>query len=228
MPKTLIAEGKTTNEAIENGLKQLKVSKDQVEIKVVENEEKRSFFSILAPRVVKVEMIVKKEIKREKKENRTVEVNKKDIEKAEKNVRDFLNEFIKVLPSKQISFDTRIENEHINVELKGEDIHYLIGYRGETLNAIQNILKSIASKGLPSRIKIILDIYGYREKREKALKELAQKIEKTVIKTGKSVKLEPMSAYERKIIHEELQNSRKVETSSVGEEPYRKVIISLK
>ena len=228
MSEVHVFEGKTTNEAIENGLKQLKVNKKDVEIKVLENEDKRSFFSILAPRVVKIEMIIKKETKKEKKEPRTVEVNKKDIEKAEQNLKEFLVDFIKKLPSKNITFDTKIENEYINVELKGEDINYLIGYRGETLNAIQNILKSVASKGLPSRIKVIVDIYGYREKREKALRELADKLAKTVVKTGKTVKLEPMSAYERKVIHEKLQNHAKVITSSVGEEPYRKVVISLK
>ena len=228
MSEIHVFEGKTTNEAIENGLKKLKVTKKDVEIKVLDNEDKRSFFSILAPRVVKVEMIVKKEIKKEKKENKTVEVNEKDMEKAEQNLKEFLIEFTKKLPSKDITFDTKIENEYINVEIKGEDIIYLIGYRGETLNAVQNILKSVASKGLPNRIKVIVDIYGYREKREKALKELADKLAKTVVKTGKTVKLEPMSAYERKIIHEKLQNHAKVVTSSVGEEPYRKVVISLK
>ena len=228
MSEVHVFEGKTTNEAIENGLKKLRVTKKDVEIKVLENEDKRSFFSILAPRVVKVEMIVKKEIKKEKKEPKIVEVNEKDMEKAEQNLKQFLEDFTKKLPSKDITFDTKIENEYINVELKGKDINYLIGYRGETLNAVQNILKSVASKGLPSRVKVVVDIYGYREKREKALKELADKLAKTVVKTGKTVKLEPMSAYERKIIHEKLQNHVKVVTSSVGEEPYRKVVISLK
>ena len=72
MENTIIAEGKTTNEAIENGLKQLKVSKDRVEIKVLENEDKRSFFSILAPRVVRVELKLKEDTKREVKEKKEI------------------------------------------------------------------------------------------------------------------------------------------------------------
>lgn len=228
MSETHIFEGKTTNEAIENGLKKLRLTKKDVEIKVLENEDKRSFFSILTPRVVKVEISVKKDVKKEKKDTKKVEINKKDLEKAEQNIKDFLKNFTTNLPTQDITFDTKIENEYISVELKGEDINYLIGYRGETLNAMQNILKSVASKGLPNRIKVIVDIYGYREKREKALKELAEKLAKTVSRTGKTVKLEPMSAYERKIIHEKLQDNEKVVTSSVGEEPYRKVVISLK
>ena len=75
---------------------------------------------------------------------------------------------------------------------------------------------------------MILDIGGYREKREKTLEELAVKISKTVMKTGKSITLEPMTAYERKIIHSKLQENPKVETTSVGEEPHRRIVISLK
>jgi spoIIIJ-associated protein len=73
-----------------------------------------------------------------------------------------------------------------------------------------------------------LDIAGYKEKREKTLQDLAHKIEKTVIRTKKQLVLEPMTAYERKIIHTELQNSQQVKTLSRGEEPYRKVVVTLK
>ena len=77
-------------------------------------------------------------------------------------------------------------------------------------------------------MKIILNISGYREKRKKELENLAEKISYTVVKTRKSITLEPMTAYERKIIHSKLQDSSKVKTYSVGEEPYRKVVIALK
>ena len=73
-----------------------------------------------------------------------------------------------------------------------------------------------------------MDIEGYKSKREKALEDLAEKLAKTVVNTRKSVTLEPMQAYERKIIHSKLQDSNKVTTTSIGEEPYRKVVISLK
>ena len=78
------------------------------------------------------------------------------------------------------------------------------------------------------KVRIILDVSGYKEKRKKVLEELADKISKTVIKTGKRVTLEPMPAYERKIIHSRLQNNKKVTTESVGEEPHRKIIVELK
>ena len=93
---------------------------------------------------------------------------------------------------------------------------------------MQNILSSIAGKGINNRVKVILDIEGYKNKREKTLEDLAKKVANTVIKTRKPIKLEPMTAYERKIIHSKLQENDKVETNSVGEEPNRRIIISLK
>lgn len=230
MSKSIISEGKTTNEAIENGLKQLKVSKNMVDIKVLENEEKRSFFSILAPRVVKVELTVKEN----KQENRNHAENKKIIElseseqeKAKQNLKEFLKDFLPQLQEK-IEYEINCQKEQINVNISNENLGFLIGYRGETLYAFQNILSAIAGKGIDNKVRVILDIEGYKEKREKTLKELAQKVAKTVIKTKKSVTLEPMKAYERKIIHSELQNNERVETVSIGEEPRRRIVVSLK
>lgn len=235
MPNSIIAEGKTTNEAVENGLKKLKVNKNQVEIKVLESEDKRSFFSILAPRVVKVELTVKEDVKENKaeKNNDTIvkkelkEISSEDLEKAEKNLQAFFEELGKSLGTE---IDYKIEKNQygLNVDLHGENIGFLIGYRGETLYAFQSILSSIASKGLDLRVRLILDIEGYKAKREKTLEDLAQKIARTVVKTRREVTLEPMQAYERKIIHSALQNSTKVTTRSIGEEPRRRVVISLK
>ncbi len=229
MEKTIISEGKTTNEAIENGLKKLNVSKDRVDIKVLENEDKRSFFSILAPRVVKVEMTLKENFKKEEIERKIkeIELSKDEQQKAKENVEKFLEDFIKGLPE-GTTYNIKTSSQYIYVDIVNKDLGYLIGYRGETLYSLQNILSAIAGKGIENKVRVILDIEGYKEKREKTLEELAEKIAKTVIRTKKSVKLEPMQAYERKIIHSKLQKNPKVETSSVGEEPYRRVIVSLK
>ncbi len=229
MDKTIIAEGRTTNEAIENGLKQLRVSKDKVEIKVLENEEKRSFFSILAPRVVKVEMTLKEE-KTEKKEVKTkkiIELSEEEQEKAEKNVKTFMEEIIKELPE-NTTYAIHKDKTGLNVEISNENLGFLIGYRGETLYAFQSILSAIAGKDIDKKVRVILDIEGYKAKREKTLEELAEKVAKTVIRTRKPVKLEPMQAYERKIIHSKLQQNDKVQTESIGEEPNRRIVISLK
>lgn len=232
MAQSIISEGKTTNEAIDNGLKQLKVSKNMVDIRVIENEDKRSFFSILTPRIVKVELTVKEGS--EKKENKTniqkerVEkpVKETDIKQAKESLEQFLEQFMKKI-SDEATQTIKIEKDTIVVIIDGKDVGTLIGYRGETLYAFQNILSSVANRNTENRVRVLLDIAGYKEKREKTLEELADKLAKTVIKTGKSVTLEPMKPYERKIIHSKLQDNNKVSTHSIGEEPRRRVVISL-
>ena len=232
MENTIISEGKTTNEAIENGLKKLNVSKDRVEIKVLENEDKRSFFSILAPRIVKVEMKIKEpekkiENQQEVREKKKIILTTPEQEKAKENLKIFLDKFVLNLPE-GVSYEIKSDSSYINVNINSEKLGFLIGYRGETLYSLQNILSAIAGKGIENRVRVILDIEGYKAKREKTLEDLAEKVAKTVIRTKKPVKLEPMQAYERKIIHSKLQSNPKVETTSIGEEPYRKIVIKLK
>lgn len=234
MEEKFIFEGKTTTEAIEKGLKQLKLKKEDVEINILKDE-KRSFFSILEPRIVKVELIKKekKEVSPKKTENQSYKKEKKEmskqaIEKAEKNITDFLNKFLKSISEEELKFNISTDGYYITVEILGNNTNSLIGYRGETLNAMQTLLSSVANKEIDEKVRVILDVSGYKEKRKKVLEELADKISKTVIKTGKRITLEPMPAYERKIIHSRLQNNSKITTDSVGEEPHRKVVIELK
>ena len=125
------------------------------------------------------------------------------------------------------SYDVKIENFDILVNISGENINHLIGYRGETINAMQVLISSIANKKSSSKIKVFVDVAGYKERRIKTLEELAEKISKTVIRTGKAITLEPMTAYERKIIHTKLQENDKVKTFSKGEEPHRRLVVTL-
>ena len=226
--KTYIFEGKTTNEAIEIGLKQLNLPKSRVEIKVLENEDKRSFFSILTPRVVKVEIKIKDEKEEivKRKENKSVEISKEEIKEVKEKVEEFLKEFIKNLKEESIKYDIKEENNQILIDIDGNDVGFLIGYRGETLNSLQTIITNIANKS--GKVKVLVNVAGYRQKREKDLQVLAGKIASSVIKTKKKITLEPMSAFERKIIHTKLQENDKVKTYSIGEEPYRKVVVELK
>lgn len=228
MSENYIFEGKTTNEAIEKGLRSLKVSKNDVEIKVLE-EEKRSFFSILDKRVVKVEMKLKENLKiSDESQNEKRSTSPESLEKALKNVNNFLDKWLHTLSDEEISYESKINGEYIEIEIKGDKISHLIGYRGEVLNSIQIVLSSIAGKDITEKIRITLDIYGYKEKREKILIAFAEKEAKRVLKTKRSIALEPMSAYERKIIHTALQNHPNVATKSVGEGSNRKIIIYLK
>lgn len=233
MLKSIISEGKTTNEAIEKGLKQLNISRDMVDIKILENGEKRSFFNILVPRVVKVELTIKESEKFEEKvkrkneaikdENRNVDI--KDLERAKISIEEFLDNFLSNVSNKEFKYSIEIINQNIQINITGEDSGFLIGYRGDVLNSLQTILSSIANKNNDSKIRIILDIENYRNKRKETLENLAIKVAKTVAKTGKSITLEPMGAYERKIIHSKLQDNKYVKTHSIGEEPNRKVVI---
>lgn len=225
---TIISEGKTTNEAIENGLKQLNVSKKDVNIKVIE-EEKRSFFSILTPKVVKVELTVKEEKvrKSQKREQAEINLSEEDFKKAESNIKAFLDTFIKQV-KEELTYKIALKQGIVEVELQGKNAGFLIGYRGETLYAFQSLLTTIANKGVESRVFLRLDIENYKSKREKTLENLAKRTAETVIRTGKTITLEPMQAYERKIIHSFLQENPKVETRSIGQEPRRRIVISKK
>ena len=225
--KSIISEGRTTNEAIENGLKELKVSKSMVNIKVLEDHEKRSFFSILTPRVVKVELTLKETESPKNKEKVIIELSEKEQEMAEENIKKFMEDFIKNLPG-ETKYEIIKDKEYIKLSVNNEKLGFLIGYRGETLYALQNIISVIAGKGIENKVRVLLDIDNYKEKREKTLEELAQKVANTVMRTKKPIKLEPMQPYERKIIHSKLQKNERIDTTSVGEEPYRRIVISLK
>ncbi len=236
MPKSVITEGKTSTEAIEKGLKELNVSKNQVEIKILE-EKKKSFFSILDPHVVKVELTLKENAQEgkilEKKKNDDEKVNQKkkadqdDLESAKASIETFLNEFLTKI-SPEITYKIEIKEDVINVVVDGNESTKLIGYRGEALNSLQIILSTIANKNKDAGIKVILDIGNYKDTRKATLEELAGKLERTVMKSGKSVTLEPMTAYERKIIHTKLQNSEFVRTYSIGEDDRRRIVIAKK
>lgn len=234
MPKSVITEGRTSIEAIEKGLKELKASRNQVDVKILE-EKKKSFFSILDPHIVKVELTLKEEkvdtpFEKKKKEDVKQEkrlASQEGINVAREKIESFLSSFLAKI-SNEIIYEISEERDAIDVCIKGDAATKLIGYRGEALNSLQVILSTIANKDREQGIKVILDIGNYKETRKATLEELANKLEKTVIKTGKSVTLEPMTPYERKIIHTQLQDSEYVKTYSIGENDRRRVVISKK
>lgn len=223
MAKSIISEGKTTAEAIEKGLKDIGLPKDLVDIKVIE-ENKKSFFDILAPKVVKVEI---KEKEAKKPEEFEIETTEEELNEAKTVVEKFLNEFINELKNEAVC-KIEVKEKYLYVTINGENVGNLIGYRGEVLYALENILKAIANKNSENRVIVRLDIENYKEKRIKTLQELAERKAKVVEKTGKMITLEPMKAYERKIIHSFLQENPNVETRSIGQEPKRKIVISKK
>lgn len=223
MSKIIISEGKTTAEAIEKGLKEIGLPKELVDIKIIE-ENKKSFFDILAPKVVKVEL---KEKEAKKPEEFEIETTEEELEKAKNKIDKFLEEFVAKLNNGTM-YKSEIKDKCLYVSINGENVGNLIGYRGDALYALENILKTIANRNTENKVIVRLDIEGYKEKRIKTLQDLAGKKAKVVEKTGKVITLEPMKAYERKIIHSYLQDNPNVETRSIGEEPRRRIVISKK
>ena len=121
-----------------------------------------------------------------------------------------------------------IKDKCLYISINGENIGNLIGYRGETLYSIENILKAIANKKSENRVVVRLDIEDYKQKRVETLEEVARRKASIVERTGKMITLEPMKAYERKIIHSVLQDNPNVETRSIGQEPKRRIVITKK
>jgi len=230
MSETYIFEGNTTNEAIEKGLNELKVSKNQVEIKVLE-ENKRSFFSILAPRIVKVQFTLKSNVKtetrREKSVKKEIIISEEEIAAAKEFIDKFVKEFISKISADNVDYEIKYEEKILKIEFKGDSLKYLIGYRGEALNALENIINALL-KNNKFNLRATCNINNFRERRVIALNELADKVSKTVVRTGKKITLEPMPAYERKIIHTRLQDNDRVTTYSIGEGSRRRLTITLK
>lgn len=205
--KCIDSTGKNIEEAINNGLNQLKVSRDDVEVEVID-EGSKGFLNLIGTRPAKVKIKVKKDYV--------------------KDARQFLRS---ILDSMNIKAEIRIKEEKnaLKIELNGPDMGIIIGHRGETLDSLQYLVSLVVNKNNNFQYKrIILDTENYRSKRENTLKRLARKLSSKVKKTGKPIKLEPMNPYERRIIHSELQIDNSVETHSEGEEPFRKVVINLR
>jgi spoIIIJ-associated protein len=116
----------------------------------------------------------------------------------------------------------------VHVDVRGDDLGVLIGHRSETLNAFQYIVSLVVSKQVEQWVQIVMDVEGYRSRRERQLRQMARRMAEQAVKTGRRQVLEPMPPNERRLIHLELRDHPKVFTESVGEEPRRKVTILLK
>lgn len=171
------------------------------------------------------------EISYEKTEDIISEEEKKtSIEEENEEIlstaREFMTKILEILELENI-IEMELEENTLHINVNGDEnrLGILIGKRGVTLDSIQYILNLIVNKKSSRYIRVSLDSSGYREKRKETLTNLAEKMAKKVIKTGRSVRLEPMNSYERKIIHTALQDFEGVLTHSEGKDPFRKVVI---
>jgi len=144
------------------------------------------------------------------------------------DAKKFLREILNAMNVKA-EIHVKEENNEININLVGPNMGVLIGYRGETLDSLQYLLSLVVNKNHDETYKrVILDTVNYRQNRQETLKKLALKMGDKVRINGKTLKLEPMNPYERRVIHSTLQNNAYVTTHSEGDEPYRRVVIELK
>lgn len=143
--------------------------------------------------------------------------------------KEFLNEVFDAMKMNvvmDIKFDE--ENKNLNVDLNGDEMGVLIGKRGQTLDSLQYLLSLVVNKDTEEYIRVKVDTEDYRRRRKETLENLAKNIAYKVKRTKRSVSLEPMNPYERRIIHSALQNDRYVTTHSEGDEPFRRVVVTLK
>ena len=198
---------KTVDEALTNAMLELGTTADNLEYEVIEKESSGFLGMFGKPARIKVRL-------------------KKSLENTAKN---FLEKVFKAMDIKtEIEMIYNEESEMLEINLIGEGIGVLIGKRGQTLDSLQYLVSLVINRETENYVKVKLDTENYRARRKETLENLAKNIAYKVKRNRRSVTLEPMNPYERRIIHSALQNDKFVETYSEGEEPYRKVVIGYK
>lgn len=200
MSEQNVFTAKTVDEAIEEGLKELQITLDEAEITVLEEGKKKLFGS------VKAKVIVKKKCSDAQ---RTVE---------------FLDGLMKILDVSAVN-EIVSDDEVIKIDVKAVQSAKVIGKRGDLLDAIQCLAGAVANIGRDEYKKVVVDCENYRSQREETLKALAEKLAKKAVEKGRKLTLEPMSPYERRIIHSALTDNPDVKTVSEGKEPFRYIAV---
>lgn len=197
---------KTADEALTNALIQLETSSDQIEYEVIEEEKSGVFGLFSKPARIRVR-------KKEQVVDRVYDFLKRTFDAMHIDV--------------AISHEMDEIESTLSIELKGNDMGMIIGKRGQTLDSLQYLTSLVANKNSDKYVKIKIDTENYRQRRKETIENLAKNMANKVKKTGRPAFLEPMNPYERRIIHAALQPDKYVDTHSEGDEPHRKVVITL-
>lgn len=205
MSQVVEKTGKTIEEAINLALEELNADMDNTDIEVLD-EGSKGLFGI-GSKMARVRVTLKN-------------IKTNEAERFLKDVFSKMNVSVEV--------ETQEDEESMLLRITGKDSGIIIGRRGETLDALQYLTSLVVNRDKEEYKRITIDIENYRQKREETLVRLANKLAERVIKYRKNVTLEPMNPYERRIIHSSLQNNKMVETYSIGDEPNRKVVITLR
>ncbi|WP_313892702.1 RNA-binding cell elongation regulator Jag/EloR [Psychrobacillus sp.] len=237
----------TKEEAINVALEKLGVTRQEVSIIIVD-EGKKGFFGFGAkPAVVEVTVLENEEVIEEVTIEKEVEITEvpKVLEENPSNIVNigeivytegtndhaieeatkYIHKIAKEMNIDDLTINQRREGKFIHLHLDSKKAALLIGKRGQTLNALENLTQLVANKFSNSFMIIKVDVGNYRERRQETLEQLADRMADKVVSTGKKEKLEPMSSYERKIIHNALSTRLDIETYSVGTDPNRYLVI---
>ncbi|AUG59114.1 RNA-binding cell elongation regulator Jag/EloR [Acetivibrio saccincola] len=206
MTNSVEKTAKTVEDAINIALSELNASEEDVDIEIIDKGVK-GIFGLIGSKQARVRVTIKESMADKAKEFLMEVFQKMDVDA------DVL---------------TQEDKESVTIKITGDNIGILIGRRGETLDSLQYLTSLVVNKNKQNYKRVIIDIENYRQKREETLIKLANKLAERVVKYKKSITLEPMNPYERRIIHSSLQNHKYVETHSIGDEPNRKVMITLK
>lgn len=198
--------GRSVEEAVSAALAELGLSKDEVEIEVLE-EPSKGLFGLLGGREAVVRV--------------------KEKESKARKCKRFVEDVFRAI-GVEASVEVREDSDYLYVGVKGDSAGTLIGYRGRALDALQYLVNLAVAGDDADKRRIVLDIEEYRRRREETLRRVAGKAGERVKRTGRAIILEPMSAAERRIVHMALQGDPEVSTHSEGEEPYRRVVVTLK
>ena len=250
--KSIVSIGKNVQKAIEDGLKELNATQDDVSIKIIDEgglfrkakveltldnyveeteekvEEKKPVKEVKSEAPLKEEKVKKQEVKKSKEEDKKEEIKVAKKPENKQDVETFCKEFLSNLFSK-MKIEATVESYKTEIGItfnaSGEKVSNLIGKRGETLNAIQEVLSNVAKNAGYRDVRVFFDVENYKNRREMSLITLAERMANKALKINKPIKLERMSAYERKIIHTALQDIEGVTSKSEGEEPNRRLVI---
>lgn len=224
---------KTVNDAITEACKRFTVPSSLLDYQVIE-EGSTGFLGFNAkPAIIKVRVKEEEPVETQevasagKVEEKAVEtVSDSDIQELAKN---FLADVFAAMKL-EVVIDVKYNeaSKLLDINLSGDEMGVLIGKRGQTLDSLQYLVSLVVNKGTSEYIRVKVDTENYRQRRKETLENLAKNISYKVKRTKRSVSLEPMNPYERRIIHSALQNDRYVTTHSEGEEPFRRVVVTLK
>lgn len=202
--KQVTATGITVEEAVKSALAQLQTTEERTEITIVD-EGKKGIFGIFGSRPAIVKAVIKLD----------------PIEEGKKFLLDVSEKM-----GAPIDVEVIVEGRNIQFILTGEKIALLIGKRGQTLNSLQYLTQLVVNRDSKQYLNVLLDAEDYRKRRNDTLIQLADRLAQKAIKTGQNVALEPMPAYERKVIHTALAENKQIKTYSSGNDPHRHLVIS--